>query len=66
MIVLYLALAVLCGFAAGLLTCWMIIRSAVNEAAALFEPPGYKLVDGEWTRPDDPTWKPPEAGTGGH
>jgi len=53
MIVLYLALA-LCGFVAGFLTCWIIARSAALELAALFEPLGYKLVDGEWTRPDDP------------
>ena len=37
----------------------------IQELAALFEPLSYKLVDGDWTRPDDPTWKLPEAGTGG-
>ena len=41
----------------GLLIYWMIIRSAMDELAALFEPLGYRLVDGEWTKPDDPVWK---------
>ena len=26
---------------------------------AEFKSLGYKLVDGEWTRPDDPTWNLP-------
>jgi len=53
----YLGLALVVGFAAGVLTCWMIARSAINDLAALFEPIGYKLVNGVWTRPTDPTWK---------
>ena len=40
MIVLYLALALLCGFVAGFLVCWLIFRSAALELAAEFEPLG--------------------------
>lgn len=58
MIIFYFGLTLLIGFAAGFLTCWMIARSAVDELAAVFEPIGYKLVDGEWTKPGDPEWKP--------
>jgi hypothetical protein len=63
MIVLYLGLALLFGFVADFLVCWISVRSTIDKLEALFE--RYKLVDGEWTRPDDPTRKLPEAGTGG-
>ena len=57
MIIFYCALALLFGFAAGVLTCMAIARTELVELAALFEPLGYKLVDGEWTKPTDPSWK---------
>jgi len=47
----------LIGVALGFLICWILARSAVDEMAAIFETAGYKLVDGVWTRPNDPTWK---------
>jgi hypothetical protein len=47
MIVLYPGLALLCGFVAGFLTCWMIARSAALEIAA---PPNLShLVTSLWT-----------------
>jgi hypothetical protein len=67
MIVFYLGLALFIGFAAGFLTCWKLaipviddldtLKSGVSELATVFEPLGYKLVGGEWTKPADPTWK---------
>jgi hypothetical protein len=66
MIVFYLVLSLFIGFAAGFLTCWQLakpeidelitLKSGISELATLFEPLGYKLVDGEWTKPDDPAW----------
>ena len=47
MIVLYLALALLCGFAAGFLVCWLSVRSTIDKVEALFE--RCKLAE-----PDDP------------
>jgi hypothetical protein len=67
MIVFYFGIALIVGFAAGFMACWYLakpeidelitLKSDVSELATLFEPLGYKLVDGEWTRPADPAWK---------
>ena len=58
MIVLYLALALVCGFVAGFLVCWVSVRSRIDKIEALFE--RYKTVEGESTRPTDQ-----KAGPGG-
>jgi hypothetical protein len=67
MIFVYLGLMLVVGFAAGFMACWHLakpeidelatLKSGVSELATLFEPLGYKLVDGEWTKPNDPSWK---------
>jgi hypothetical protein len=48
----------LIGITIGFLICWALARSEMEKLAVLFEPIGYKLVDGQWTKLDDPTWKP--------
>jgi len=55
--IFYFSLTLFIGFLAGFLTCWLIARFALDGLAALFEPIGYKLVNGTWTRPTDPEWK---------
>jgi len=48
MIVLYLALAPVCGFVAGFLVCWLFVRSTIEKIEALFE--RCKIAE----EPDDP------------
>ncbi len=50
MIVFDCAFALLVGYTAGFLTCWMIARSRMDEVADCFEPLGWKLEAGEWTK----------------
>src|SRR5258708_6698105 len=55
MIVFDCAFALLVGYTAGFLTCWMIARSRMDEVADCFEPLGWKLEAGEWTRATNAT-----------
>jgi hypothetical protein len=57
MTVIYCGLALLFGYAAGFLTCWTIAKSGMNEILGYLGHLGYNRVDGEWVKPDDPTWK---------